>query len=192
MSRIGNSPIPIPNNVKIDITRNEISVAGPAGTLKRKFRPEISIKTENNSIVVKRSSDDFKAIHGTTRALINNMVQGVVTPFEKKLEIQGVGYKSQLAGKKLTLLAGYSHPVEFIIPDGVNIATDPKGLQIVLKSADKEKLGMVASKIRHSKNPDSYKGKGVRYSGEYIKKKPGKSAIGIGAPGAAGAAPAKK
>jgi large subunit ribosomal protein L6 len=120
------------------------------------------------------------------------MVQGVIAPFEKKLEIQGVGYKSQLAGKKLTLQVGYSHPVEFNIPDGVDITTDPKGLLITLKSTDKEKLGLVASQIRQSKEPDSYKGKGVRYYGEYIKKKPGKSAIGVGAPGAGGAAPAKK
>ena len=192
MSRIGNSPIPVPSNVKIQISGNEISVAGPVGTLKRKFRPEITVKVENNSIILKRNSEDFKAIHGTTRSLINNMVTGVVTPFEKKLEIQGVGYKSQLAGKKLTLQVGYSHPVEVMIPEGVDIVLDPKGLQISLKSADKEKLGMVASQIRHSKDPDSYKGKGVRYSGEYIKKKPGKAAIGVGAPGAAPAGGAKK
>ena len=192
MSRIGNSPIPVPSNVKIQISGNEISVAGPVGTLKRKFRPEITVKVENNSIILKRKSEDFKAIHGTTRSLINNMVTGVVTPFEKKLEIQGVGYKSQLAGKKLTLQVGYSHPVEVMIPEGVDIVIDPKGLQISLKSADKEKLGMVASQIRHSKDPDSYKGKGVRYSGEYIKKKPGKAAIGVGAPGAAPAGGAKK
>jgi len=192
MSRIGNSPIPVPSNVKIQILGNEISVAGPVGTLKRKFRPEISVKVENNAIILKRNSEDFKAIHGTTRSIINNMVSGVVTPFEKKLEIQGVGYKSQLAGKKLTLQVGYSHPVEINIPEGVDISLDPKGLQISLKSADKEKLGMVASQIRHSKDPDSYKGKGVRYSGEYIKKKPGKAAIGVGAPGAAPAGGAKK
>lgn len=192
MSRIGRSPIPVPNNVKINITGSEISVAGPAGTLKRAFRPEISINLENNSLIIKRSSDNFKALHGTTRSIINNMVKGVVTPFEKKLEIQGVGYKSQLAGKKLTLQVGYSHSVEFVIPEGVDIALDPKGLMITLKSADKEKLGLVASRIRHSKDPDSYKGKGVRYQGEYIKKKPGKAAIGVGAPGAAPSGGGKK
>lgn len=186
MSRIGNSPILIPNNVKVDITGNEISVTGPAGTLKRKFRPEIEVLAENNSIIVKRSSEDVKAIHGTTRSIINSMVKGVVVPFEKKLEIQGVGYKSQLTGKKLTLHLGYSHPVELNIPDGVDITLDPKGLLITLKSADKEKMGMLASQIRRSRKPDSYKGKGVRYLGEYIKKKPGKAAIGIGAPGAVG------
>ncbi|MFH1541348.1 MAG: 50S ribosomal protein L6 [Elusimicrobiota bacterium] len=192
MSRIGNSPIPIPSSVKINIANNEILVVGPAGKLARKFHPEISIKIEDNSIILKRSSDDFKAVHGTTRAHVFNMVQGVVTPFEKKLEIQGVGYKSQLAGKKLTLQVGYSHPVEFNIPDGVDITTDPKGLLITLKSVDKEKLGMIASQIRQSKEPDSYKGKGVRYLGEHIKKKLGKSAIGVGASGAAATGGAKK
>ncbi|MEW6557713.1 MAG: 50S ribosomal protein L6 [Elusimicrobiota bacterium] len=186
MSRIGNKPIPIPDNVKVNITGSEVSVTGPAGTLRKIFQPEISVSIENNTIVVKRESDDFTALHGTTRAIINNMVKGVVTPFEKKLEIQGIGYKAQLTGKKLTLFVGYSHPVEFNIPDNTDVAVDPKGLVITLKSADKEKLGLIASQIRQTKEPDSYKGKGIRYLGEYIKKKPGKAAIGIGATGAVG------
>ncbi|MDD5687336.1 MAG: 50S ribosomal protein L6 [Elusimicrobia bacterium] len=188
MSRIGNSPIPIPNNVKVSIVGNEITITGPAGTLKRNFVPVVSVIVDNNNIIVKRSSDEYKAVHGTTRAIINGMVQGVVTPFEKKLEIQGVGYKAQLAGKKLTLQLGYSHPVEFTIPPEIDIVLDPKGLLITLKSVDKEKLGLIASKIRISKEPDAYKGKGVRYFGEYIKKKPGKAAIGVGATGGAGGA----
>ncbi|MBN1384944.1 MAG: 50S ribosomal protein L6 [Elusimicrobia bacterium] len=188
MSRVGNKPIPIPNNVKVNVKDNEISVSGPAGTLKRNFSPVISVTVDKNNIVVKRNSEEHKAVHGTTRAHINNMVKGVVTPFEKKLEIYGVGYKSQLAGKKLTMQLGYSHPVEFDIPQDIDIAVDPKGISITLKSADKEKLGLIASKIRRTKDPDSYKGKGIRYFGEYIKKKPGKAAIGVGAAGAVGGA----
>jgi len=187
MSRIGNKPIPIPNNVKINLAGNEVSVTGPAGNLKRSFPPVVSFSIENNSLIVKRKSEEYKALHGTARAIINNMVIGVSNLFEKKLEIQGVGYKAQLTGKKLTIQAGYSHPIEFDIPADINIEVDPKGLIITLKSVDKEKLGLIASKIRLSKEPDAYKGKGIRYAGEYIKKKPGKAAIGVGGIGAAGA-----
>ena len=187
MSRIGNKPVPIPSNVKVNINGNEISVAGPAGTLKRNFPHVVNFSVENNSVIVKRKSDENKAVHGTVRAIINNMVTGVAVPFEKKLEIQGVGYKAALAGKKLTIQAGYSHPIIFDIPADIDIVVDPKGLSIILKSANKEKLGLIASKIRISKGPDAYKGKGIRYAGEYIKKKPGKAAIGVGGVGAAGA-----
>jgi len=189
MSRIGNMPVVLPEKVKVDIKGNDIVVSGPLGTVKRKFDPRISVAVENNNIVVKTEFPELGAIHGTTRAIINNMVRGVTAKFEKKLEIQGVGYKSQLTGKKLVMQLGYSHPVEFNIPADVDITVDQKGLIITLQSCDKEQLGFIASHIRRSKPPDPYKGKGVRYVGEYIKKKPGKSAVGVGTvAGAAGGA----
>jgi large subunit ribosomal protein L6 len=135
--------------------------------------------------MVKKKNESADVVQGTIRSIINGMVQGVLTKFEKKLEIQGVGYKAQLAGRKLTLQLGYSHPVEFEVPQDVEIAIDPKGLQIVLKSCDKERIGFFASQIRLSKSPDPYKGKGVRYAGEHIRKKPGKSAVGAGTVGGA-------
>ena len=186
MSRIGNKPIPIPDKVKVSVNGKEVSISGPAGNLKRTISPFVSVSVDKGILTVKRDSDEHKAVHGTTRAILNNMVTGVVTPFEKKLEIQGIGYKAALAGKKLTLNVGYSHPVEIIIPSDMEITVDPKGVLLSLKSADREKLGLIASKIRISKDPDAYKGKGVRYAGEYIKKKPGKAAIGVGSAGAAG------
>jgi len=189
MSRIGNKPVTLPEKVKVNINGNEIVVSGPLGSVKRKFDPRISVAVENNNVIVKTDSPELGAIQGTTRALINNMVRGVTAKFEKKLEIQGVGYKSQLTGKKLIMQLGYSHPVEFNIPADVDIAIDQKGLIITLQSCDREKLGFIASYIRNSKSPDPYKGKGVRYVGEYVKKKPGKAAVGAGTvAGAAGGA----
>ena len=186
MSRIGNQPVALPDKVKVNINGNEISVTGPLGSVKRKFDTRISVAVENNNVIVKTPSVELSPIQGTTRALINNMVQGVTVKYQKKLEIQGVGYKSQLTGKKLVMQLGYSHPVEFNIPADVDIALDQKGLVITLQSCDKEKLGYISSLIRNSKTPDPYKGKGVRYQGEYIKKKPGKAAVGAGTAAGAG------
>ena len=185
MSRIGNQPVPLPEKVKVTVNGCEVAVAGPLGSVKRNFDPRMSVSVENNNVVVKIGSPELGAIQGTTRAIINNMVLGVTKKFEKKLEIQGVGYKSQMTGRKLVMQLGYSHPVEFDIPAEVDITLDAKGLAITLQSCDREKLGFIASRIRDSKSPDPYKGKGVRYAGEYIKKKPGKAAVGAGTAGAA-------
>jgi len=189
MGRIGNKPIILPANVKVAVKENEITITGPAGSVKKKFDPGLSIVVENNVLSVRKNTEAAEIVQGTIRSIINGMVQGTLNKFEKKLELQGVGYKAQLAGRKITLLVGYSHPVEFEVPQDVEITVDPKGLQIVLKSCDKEKIGFFASQIRMSKDPDPYKGKGVRYAGEHIRKKPGKSAVGAGtAGGAAGGA----
>ncbi|OQA90501.1 MAG: 50S ribosomal protein L6 [Elusimicrobia bacterium ADurb.Bin231] len=189
MSRIGDKPVVFPASVKITINNGNVTVAGPVGTVVKQFDPRVTVSVENGILTVKPVTiNGSDAMQGTVRAIINNMVSGVQKKYEKKLEITGVGYKAQLAGSKLTLLLGYSHPVEFDIPKEIEAAVDPKGISITLKSPDKEKLGFFASQIRMSKSPDPYKAKGVKYAGERIAKKPGKSAIGAGGAGAAGSA----
>lgn len=183
MARVGDKPVIIPDKVKIDIDDNRVTVTGPNGTIGKTFDPRAQIIMEGNKILVKVNSKILKALQGTVRAIINNMVAGAVKKFEKRLEIHGVGYKTQLTGQKLVLQVGYSHPVEFDIPGEIEVATENKGLLIILKSIDKEKLGLLASQIKHTKIQDPYKGKGIKYFGEYLKKKPGKSAIGAGASG---------
>ena len=177
MSRIGRMPINIPNGVEVKIEDgNLITVKGPKRQLTKKFHPELDIKVEDNQIKIERPNDTsfMKAIHGTTRALINNMVKGVSEGFTVELEIFGVGYRANMKGKTLELQLGYSHPVVYEPPEDIQISVEGQTV-IKVSGIDKEKVGQVAATIRDFRRPDPYKGKGVRYKGEQLKLKPGKS-----------------
>ena len=176
MSRIGRMPIAIPAGVTVDVAENnKVTVKGPKGTLERVLPAEMDIKLEGTTVVVSRPNDlkKMKSLHGLTRTLINNMVVGVTNGFEKKLEVNGVGYKAAKAGKKLTLSLGYSHPVEMIDPDGIE--TSVEGNLITVKGIDKEKVGQFAAEIRDTRRPEPYKGKGIKYVDEVIRRKVGKT-----------------
>ena len=176
MSRIGKKPIAIPAGVEVKIDGHTVTVKGPKGTLSRTLNEEMDIKMENNEIIVSRPNDDIKnrSLHGLNRTLIHNMVVGVTEGFEKKLEIQGVGYNAQMQGKNLKLSLGFSHPVIVTPPEGITITT-PSAVVILVSGADKEKVGQVAAEIRAWREPEPYKGKGIRYSGEYVRRKAGKT-----------------
>ncbi len=178
MSRIGNKPIALPSGVSVQIGTGSIEVKGGKGTLSRQILDGITVREEDNTLFVERANDtrQQRAFHGLTRALIANMVHGVSVGFERKLEIQGVGYKADVSGKKLVLNLGYSHPIDFPIPQGISIAVD-RGVRVSVSGIDKEKVGQVAAEIRGFRPPDSYKGKGVRYEGEHVRLKAGKSAL---------------
>ncbi|MCK4386188.1 MAG: 50S ribosomal protein L6 [candidate division Zixibacteria bacterium] len=177
MSRVGKNPIPVPSGVGVKINQNEITVSGPKGELKREFHPSMKVETSKDEIVVFRSSDSkfHKSLHGLTRALIANMIDGVTTGYRKALEIQGVGYKAELMGKKLNLSLGFSHPILFSPPEGIKIDLDAPN-RIAVSGIDKELVGLVAAKIRSFRPPEPYKGKGIRYKGEFVRKKAGKAA----------------
>ncbi|HOK42144.1 MAG TPA: 50S ribosomal protein L6 [Thermoclostridium caenicola] len=176
MSRIGRLPVQIPAGVDVTINGQQVTVKGPKGTLVETFHKNMSIKKEGDTIVVTRPNDEKfnKALHGLTRALINNMVVGVTQGFEKQLEIVGVGYRAQKQGKKLILTLGYSHPVEVEEPAGITIEV-PSPEKIIVKGANKQVVGEVAAKIRAKRPPEPYKGKGIRYTGENIIRKEGKT-----------------
>jgi len=176
MSRIGKMPIDIPTGVKIEVSGQDISVTGKKGSLSRTVRPEIGLKVEDNQILVSGGENDKKvnAFRGLTRSLIANMVIGVSEGFKKVLVIEGVGYRASASGKKLTLNVGYSNPVEFNLPENVSGNVD-NNTTIVLESIDKEALGLTAAQIRAIRKPEPYKGKGIRYEGEYIQRKAGKT-----------------
>lgn len=176
MSRIGKKPIEIPNNIEIDIIGNHINIKGEKGQLDYDFNSRINVKKDQNFIIVERSGNDKinKSLHGLTRKLISNMIDGVTRGFEKKLEIIGVGYRVQLAGEKLVINVGYSHPVEVIPPQGIKFSVEKN--TILVKGIDKQLVGEVAAKIRKIRKPEPYKGKGIRYIGELVKLKPGKAA----------------
>lgn len=176
MSRIGKKPIGIPKNVKVGINANIISVEGPKGKLAYEMHPDMKAEVKEEQFIVSRNSDDKSAmsLHGLTRTLVNNMIIGVTSGFQKELEIVGVGFRAQVSGKKLVMQLGFSHPVEFHIPEGIVIET-PKPTQIVVKGIDKQKVGEVAAEIRAFYPPEPYKGKGIRYVGEYVRKKVGKA-----------------
>ena len=177
MSRIGRLPVAIPAGVTVDIQENNhVVVKGPKGTLERTLPAEMSIKVEDGHVVVTRPSDlkKMKALHGLTRTLIHNMVVGVTEGFEKKLEVNGVGYRAGKSGKKLTLNLGYSHPVEMIDPEGIETVVDGQNL-ITVKGIDKEKVGQFAAEIRDKRRPEPYKGKGIKYADETIRRKVGKT-----------------
>lgn len=176
MSRIGKKPIAVPAGVEVKIDGHTVIVKGPKGTLSRTLNEEMDIKMENNEILVSRPNDEIKnrSLHGLTRTLINNMVVGVTQGFEKKLEIQGVGYNAQMQGKNLKLALGFSHPVIITPPEGITITT-PSSVVILVSGADKEMVGQVAAEIRAWREPEPYKGKGIRYSGEYVRRKAGKT-----------------
>ena len=177
MSRIGKMPIAIPAGVTVEIAENnKVTVKGPKGTLERVLPSEMDIKMEGSEIVVSRPNDlkKMKSLHGLTRTLINNMVIGVTEGYEKKLEVNGVGYRAQKQGKKLVLSLGYSHPVEMEDPEGIETVLDGQNI-IVVKGIDKEKVGQYAAEIRAKRAPEPYKGKGIKYADEVIRRKVGKT-----------------
>lgn len=181
MSRIGRLPVAIPDGVQVDIKGSFVKVKGKKGELQRQFSHLMNISMEDGQVIVKRKSDHAaeRALHGTTRALIANMVQGVTNGFEKTLEIQGVGYRAELKGKNLVLNVGYSHPVEIEPVEGISFDADSKTRQIKIMGIDKETVGKVASEIRKVRPPEPYHGKGIRYLGEYIRRKAGKAGKGM-------------
>lgn len=176
MSRIGKLPIPVPNGVEVKVDGSTVSVKGPKGELQRTFDTDMIIALEDGEVTVKRPSDESKhrALHGLTRSLINNMVVGVSEGFEKKLEIHGVGYKAEAKGKSLVLSVGFSHTVEMVPPEGVVLAAENPTL-IKVSGIDKEKVGQMAAEIRKVRPPEPYKGKGIRYVGEHVRRKAGKA-----------------
>ena len=177
MSRIGKLPVHIVSGVTITVDEhNVVTVKGPKGELTQSVSPEMILEQENGVLTVKRPSDDkqHRALHGLTRSLINNMVVGVSTGFEKKLEIVGTGYRAQMDGKDLVLNVGYSHPVRFAKMDGIEFET-PAPTKITVKGIDKQKVGQIAADIRKTRAPEPYKGKGIRYEGEFVRRKEGKT-----------------
>ena len=176
MSRVGKKPIPIPKEVKIDIKGDLLTVKGPKGELSRRIHPRVNIRNENDEITVTVNdmSKESRSLHGLHRALIANMVTGVSQGFERGLEIVGVGYRAELSGKMTTFHLGYSRPVEFQLPDTIEAIVEKT--KITLRGADKELLGETAAKIRGLRSPEPYKGKGIRYAGEMIRRKAGKTA----------------
>jgi len=181
MSRIGRLPVPIPDGVQVDIKGSFIKVKGSKGEMQRQFSHLMEIDLDDGQVTVKRRSDHptERALHGTTRALIANMVQGVNAGFEKVLEIQGVGYRAELSGANLVLHVGYSHPVEIEPVDGISFDADQKTKQIKVMGIDKEAVGKVASEIRKVRPPEPYHGKGIRYLGEHVRRKAGKAGKGM-------------
>ena len=176
MSRIGRMPIAVPAGVTVDIAENNhVTVKGPKGTLEKTLPIEMEITLEGAEVIVKRPNDlkKMKSLHGLTRSLIQNMVTGVTDGYKKTLEVNGVGYRAQKSGKTLTLNLGYSHPVEMIDPEGVE--TTVEGNNIIVSGIDKEKVGQFAAEIRDKRRPEPYKGKGIKYSDEVIRRKVGKT-----------------
>ncbi|MBU1087254.1 MAG: 50S ribosomal protein L6 [Candidatus Omnitrophica bacterium] len=176
MSRIGVRPIVIPKDVKVNITKQSVEVQGSKGKLEFPLSLRISVAVENDKIKVSRvgNNKNDRALHGLTRAMIANMVKGVSSGFEKQLEMIGVGYRAQLAGKKLTMQLGFSHPVEYVVPAGITLEV-PKPTQITVKGIDKQEVGQAAANIRGFLPPEPYKGKGIRYVGEQVRRKAGKA-----------------
>ena len=177
MSRIGRLPVAIPAGVTVEVAENNVvTVKGPKGTLTKELPVEMEIKVEGEEVIVTRPSDlkKMKALHGLTRTLINNMVVGVTEGYEKVLEVNGVGYRAQKQGNKLVLALGYSHPVEMVDPEGIETKVD--GNKITVSGISKEKVGQYAAEIREKRAPEPYKGKGIHYEGEHIRRKLGKAA----------------
>jgi len=180
VSRIGRLPVVVPNGVQIDVQGSAIHVKGPKGELKRSFSSLIDIAIENGQVVITRKSDNAaeRALHGTTRAVIANMVRGVSSGFEVLLQVEGVGYRAELQGKDLALFVGYSHPVKMEPPTGISFEVDLKTRQIKVLGYDREVVGQTASEIRRVRPPEPYHGKGIRYVGEKIRRKAGKAGKG--------------
>lgn len=176
MSRIGNKVVVLPQGVEVKQNGNEITVKGPKGELTRTFSEDIRMNIEGNEVTFTRPNDskEMKTIHGTTRAIFHNMVVGVSEGFQKALELIGVGYRAQLQGSKLVLNVGYSHPVEITAPAGITFEV-PSNTQVVVKGISKEAVGEIAANIRGVRPPEPYKGKGIRYVGEYVRRKEGKT-----------------
>jgi len=176
MSRIGKAPVEIPDGVEVKIVDNVVKAKGPLGQLEVAIRPEISLKQEGNKIILERTNDErqTRALHGLSRTLVYNLVNGVKTGFEKKLEIHGVGYRAAKEGNALNLQLGYSHPVKVEAPAGIEFIVEGN-TKITVKGPDKQLVGDVAAEIRNKRPPEVYKGKGIRYAGEYIRRKAGKT-----------------
>ncbi len=176
MSRIGKKPITVPAGVEVKIDGQHITVKGPKGTLERDIHNNMTVSMDGNVITVARPDDEAlnRSLHGLTRTLINNMIQGVVNEYKRELEINGVGYRAQLKGKKLVLNLGYSHPVEMDAPEGITFEV-PAPNQIIVKGIDKEQVGQVAAVIRTKRPPEVYRGKGIKYVEEHIRRKEGKA-----------------
>ncbi len=176
MSRIGKKPIPVPNGVKVNIAGNVVSVQGPKGKLDTTIPAGIKVEQQDGHLVALRENDQQAALHGLTRALVNNAVQGVTTGWTRELEIVGIGYRAEMKGKGVVVFSlGYSHPIEYPLPTGVDCAIDPKQTRLTLTGIDRQKIGQVAAEMRALRPPDPYKNKGVRYMGEKLKKKVGKT-----------------
>jgi len=176
LSRVGKRPIPIPAGIQVEVKDRSVVVKGQKGALEQSFHPDMRISVSDGSVHVESKSTGrfHKALHGLTRTLIQNMILGVKGGFSKRLEIQGVGYRAELKGKALVIQVGYSHPIYFLPPEGIQLET-PSQTLITVKGADKQLVGQVASKIRSFRPPEPYKGKGIRYEGEYVKRKAGKA-----------------
>jgi len=176
MSRIGRRPIEIPSGVEVKVDGSQVSVKGPKGTLTQLLHPAMKISVDSGVVTVERPSDerDHRALHGLTRSLVANMVEGVTNGYAKTLEIQGVGYRAALKGSNIELALGFSHPVVVEPPAGVTFEV-PQPTRIVVSGADKQAVGQIAANIRAIRKPDAYKGKGIRYQGEYVRKKAGKA-----------------
>jgi large subunit ribosomal protein L6 len=190
MSRIGNKPIPVPEGVKVAVADRTVSVEGPLGRLEWTHRPEVSVQVDGRRVVVERARDDrvCRSLHGLTRSLVANMVEGCHQGFVKALEVFGVGYSVQLQGSKLTLSCGLSHPVVFEVPPEMTVEVqtaqargDTEPARLTVRGPDKQAVGELAARIRRVRPPEPYKGKGVRYAGEHIKRKQGKAFAGTGA-----------
>jgi large subunit ribosomal protein L6 len=177
MSRIGRRPIEIPDGVTVEIGNGVVSVKGPKGELSQSVSPSMRIEQSNGTLTVERPSDrgEHRALHGLTRTLVANMVEGVTNGFEKRLEIQGVGYRARLQGKALEMTLGYSHPVSISPPEGIEFEV-PQPTEVVVRGIDKQLVGEIAARVRKQRPPEPYKGKGVRYAGEYVRRKVGKRA----------------
>jgi large subunit ribosomal protein L6 len=177
-------PIEVPEGVQVEIKGQRVKVKGPKGELNREFRPEMTLKLDKGILTVDRPNDapKVRSLHGLTRALLNNMVVGVTTGFSKTLQIEGVGYRPEMEGKDLIVHVGFSHPVRVPPPDGIEFEVDTRARTIVIRGIDKELVGQVAADIRKIRPPEPYKGKGIRYQGEYVRRKAGKAGkVGAGA-----------
>jgi large subunit ribosomal protein L6 len=176
MSRIGKKPIPLPQGVKVEIKGNVVSVQGPKGKLDTTIPAGIKVEQRDSTLVALRETDNQAALHGLTRALVNNAVVGVTGGWTRELEIVGIGYRAEMKGKGIVVFSlGYSHPIEYPLPTGIDCAIDPKQTKLTLTGIDRQKIGQVAAEMRGLRPPDPYKNKGVRYAGEKLKKKVGKT-----------------
>lgn len=176
MSRVGIKPIEIPSGVEVKLDGNVMTVKGPKGELKKEIHPDMIVKIEDNQVLVERPSEEkeHRSLHGTTRSIIFNMVEGVTNGYSKTLELVGVGYRASKSGNKLVLNVGLSHPVEFTPEEGLEIEV-PSNNKVIVKGIDKERVGALAADIRATRKPEPYKGKGIRYEGEYVRRKVGKT-----------------
>jgi large subunit ribosomal protein L6 len=176
MSRIGKKPIPLPQGVKVAIEGSVVKVQGPKGSLATRMPEGVTMLQQDGHLLASRGSDQYAAVHGLARALVNNAVEGVSKGWTRELEIVGIGYRAELKGKNTVVFTlGYSHPIEFPLPSGVEVAIDPKQTRLTISGIDRQKVGQVAADMRSLRPPDPYKNKGVRYAGEKLKKKVGKT-----------------